>query len=769
MSGLLFLFSLNSIYAIDYYVDVNSIGGPCDDKNSGSIEKPWKTIGRALTNQAPCPGAGDTIYLRDGVYKEEAIIHRGGTADKPLTIKAYPGEEPVIDAEGIRKNGIVLPGAWPDRAKSVLKVWENTSACSTDNVDYVVIDSLKVANATNDYAILVVGRKGIVIQNTEVVNSLGVYFVACTECRLLTNHIHHCASPVLICSPSSDIVIADNHIHHSTVPMESRGSDCISISGGSEYVIQSVSGNLASIEAAGPGLARFTVGDENTPSNTGNPSAKLLLNKKISVIDHLRGTGDVAAGEVKTPNYILLFYSVMTPFSDNDEKDIIAGGPVQLNDGRKWFVLHNNPEWDNKPYSPDGKQGLFEIGQARMEDLAKAKYCYIAQVDDPAMGRNHDIQVLRNHLHDATRQGILVSATDNILIQGNRVHDNGATGIQIETDCRHIWIERNESYANCQRCPGETGIWLDEDIDGVVQNNVIHESLKGMEVTHSSRILARRNVIYDNRGQHSLLVAKRDFIWGSRGYSGGFVMNGGRHPHLGAPPTVTESAFVHNTLYANGTSDRCGNQGALIYGQRDSVKIGRNLILNNIIRNEHKNIILLIGKVLPLGMDGNIYYVPGNIADVICQAPDKKDDKTYSIVTKEGFEQYKKEMGLDAHSLFTDVAFADVARKDFHLAKGSSAIDQGVPLAKTVSEGKGEMLPVDNVWCFTAGFKNSKGETLIPGDEIMVGKTRARVVGINRETNILTLDHKIKWKKDDPVNYVYNGSAPDAGAFEWER
>ena len=106
---------------------------------------------------------------------------------------------------------------------------------------------------------------------------------------------------------------------------------------------------------------------------------------------------------------------------------------------------------------------------------------------------------------------------------------------------------------------------------------------------------------------------------------------------------------------------------------------------------------------------------------------------------------------------------------DFHLAKGSIAIDKGVPLARTVSDGNGKELPVDHVWCFSAGFKNSKGEVWIEGDEIMVGKTKARITGIDWDKQLLTLDRPIKWDKDAPVNYVYSGKAPDVGAFEYEQ
>ena len=180
---LLFALVLNSADATDYYVDVDSIGGPSDDNGPGAKEKPWKTLGRAFGSNTPAPQAGDTVYVRGGVYKEKAVIMRGGAADKPLVIKAYSGEKPVIDGEG-KCDGIALPGASIGWSTGVL-------APTTGAADYVVIDGIIVTNTVS--AIKVVGRKGVVIQNVEVVNftGMGVYFNSSTECKLLKSHVHH--------------------------------------------------------------------------------------------------------------------------------------------------------------------------------------------------------------------------------------------------------------------------------------------------------------------------------------------------------------------------------------------------------------------------------------------------------------------------------------------------------------------------------------------------------------------------------------------------
>jgi len=73
-----------------------------NDNNPGTIEKPWRTIGKAVSRVV----AGETVYIRGGVYQESVVITRLGTSEKPIKVLAYPGETPVIDG-----NNYTLPGS----------------------------------------------------------------------------------------------------------------------------------------------------------------------------------------------------------------------------------------------------------------------------------------------------------------------------------------------------------------------------------------------------------------------------------------------------------------------------------------------------------------------------------------------------------------------------------------------------------------------------------------------------------------------------------
>ncbi len=68
-----------------------------DRSGNGSPGNPYATIGRALQRVR----AGDTVLLLGGVYpatKVNATLK--GTAEAPITIKAFPKENPVLEGTG---------------------------------------------------------------------------------------------------------------------------------------------------------------------------------------------------------------------------------------------------------------------------------------------------------------------------------------------------------------------------------------------------------------------------------------------------------------------------------------------------------------------------------------------------------------------------------------------------------------------------------------------------------------------------------------------
>lgn len=72
-----------------YYVSTTG-----SNSNPGTLGSPWRTIQKALDTLAP----GQRALVRGGTYSEDLDFNRAGTATAPITVEAYPGEMPIVNA-----------------------------------------------------------------------------------------------------------------------------------------------------------------------------------------------------------------------------------------------------------------------------------------------------------------------------------------------------------------------------------------------------------------------------------------------------------------------------------------------------------------------------------------------------------------------------------------------------------------------------------------------------------------------------------------------
>ena len=73
--------------AANYYVSPSG-----DDSHDGLFSSPWQTINHAVNSAR----GGDTIYVRSGTYSERIVFGVSGAAGSPLTLRNFPGEQPII-------------------------------------------------------------------------------------------------------------------------------------------------------------------------------------------------------------------------------------------------------------------------------------------------------------------------------------------------------------------------------------------------------------------------------------------------------------------------------------------------------------------------------------------------------------------------------------------------------------------------------------------------------------------------------------------------
>ena len=358
----------------------------------------------------------------------------------------------------------------------------------------------------------------------------------------------------------------------------------------------------------------------------------------------------------------------------------------------------------------------------------------------PGTNEWENVTIRNNDAGNNGNQGIWAQRVLYAHIYNNHCHDNGATGIQIETGSRHIVVEGNIAERNNRIFSGEYGIWYDETIYGVVQNNIMRENQGGFNATQSHNIIVRNNIIYNNKGQYN----SASCAW-CPSSTGGMSVGAGHTTHLGAPYGATNNVYAHNTVYDNGAS---ASEWGNLRSFSDSA------IKNNIFKN-------------------NILSRAGGIYDTGIKDPDVFSVNDYNIIYNirpllfkyAGIEYdlsgYKSASGWDSSSISANPLLA-APPNDFHLQSSSPAIDAGGFLTRTTSSGSGKTLVVQDARYFSDGYG------VIPGDLVVVGSNSpVRITNVNYDTNTITLESGISWNNNDPVSYQYSGNRPDIGAYEF--
>lgn len=162
-----------------YYVDKNHPAA--SDSNPGTESQPWKTIQKAASTLQ----AGETVLVKAGVYTElysgtPETAKRGikpqnsGTAGAPITYKAYPGDNVVVDQQMqgtgflVTKDHIVISGF---EIRNAIGGGVNVSF---SGADYVTVE--------NNHIHHIDGGSGD--------NVGGIKFNACGWCVADNNRIH---------------------------------------------------------------------------------------------------------------------------------------------------------------------------------------------------------------------------------------------------------------------------------------------------------------------------------------------------------------------------------------------------------------------------------------------------------------------------------------------------------------------------------------------------------------------------------------------------
>jgi hypothetical protein len=163
-----------------YVVDQNNPA--CSDAGGGTLATPFCHLGAAI--REPASGAsrlnpGDTVYLREGrqSFGFYAPLDRGGTAERYITFRNYPGERPVVD------DSQSFSSAWTlEETAANYRLFSAATSLGTSVATYptrVVVDKSNPFSRLFSLADL---RSVATIPATDV--PFDAFFVSCAEGKL---------------------------------------------------------------------------------------------------------------------------------------------------------------------------------------------------------------------------------------------------------------------------------------------------------------------------------------------------------------------------------------------------------------------------------------------------------------------------------------------------------------------------------------------------------------------------------------------------------
>jgi parallel beta-helix repeat protein len=179
-----------------YYVDKNHSNA--NDTNSGSETNPFLTIQKA----ADIAKAGDTVYVKEGIYKEWIKVENSGSSGNPIIFKAYSNSTPVIDG-----NGIAVPSG--------------LALFYADDKNYITIDGFEIQNS-NEYLIKFARGNSFTIRNCAVHDNSsnrnsGILVTLSDYSLIENNEVYNTGWNAINVTSCNHTMIRNNYIHDNSL------------------------------------------------------------------------------------------------------------------------------------------------------------------------------------------------------------------------------------------------------------------------------------------------------------------------------------------------------------------------------------------------------------------------------------------------------------------------------------------------------------------------------------------------------------------------
>lgn len=227
------------------------------DSNKGTKDSPFKTINLAVSKAV----AGDTVFVREGVYTEKVSITRSGQNNRPVVLKSFPGETGRIDGTGLSivgseglihvkgANNIVIEHLHICNYITSIPGGDVTGIIVSDGSDNVSIQNNKVYKiqnlaapelGRNAHAIHIIGNtsdpmKNIKIEGNEVYDTKTGYSESVTVngyvdgFLIANNTIHDCENIAIVAAGgyAANAIPTYNYVRNGVI----RGNEVYNIDG----------------------------------------------------------------------------------------------------------------------------------------------------------------------------------------------------------------------------------------------------------------------------------------------------------------------------------------------------------------------------------------------------------------------------------------------------------------------------------------------------------------------------------------------------------
>ena len=406
-------------------------------------------------------------------------------------------------------------------------------------------------------------------------------------------------------------------------------------------------------------------------------------------------------------------------------------------DGGSHIIIQNNEIYEQNKDVPLDKR----VGHALSIIATKLHPMSYILISNNILHHNHTGNPNVSGAYDEALT--VLGEVEYFKISNNKVYNNDFIGIDIIGHQegafsvfgmnRYGIVKNNLIYNNGVRKVWASSLYVDGAVDLLVENNIIFDNKgPGIAISQETKesttdhVIFRRNLMWNNH--YNML--------GSMPSSGGNVKN---------------CVFVHNI--SNGSQ---GNESEIYFGRGED-----NVIKNNIFVSTD-NASYLLHELNDANTSSWIFDFNAYVPLISLNKKLVMEQKIF-----DSFTTYQQESGKDINSLnleLNQILFKDIDNRDYHLDIGSILIDRGDFLTKTISEGEGNVIEVEDARYFTNGWGMDEGDKIIIGSNSPV-----KVIDIDYENNLIKIDRNISWNFKDNVSYIYNGLKPDIGKYEYKN